>query len=163
MSLILSAKTSFGKSLIFNVLPLLLPSGIGIVLTILTLKLINKSWFNRVKSYDLAKAFVHYAKRRAGKERAKTAPGFVRMVVYLPMHGDMMLIDSSVHKSGVCPVSHFYKNVIRIFAFRKRMTAVLLDEVHFVDGWPIFVQGISKLHVLRTRLAPLSWVNCYSG
>lgn len=57
--LILIARTSFEKSLIFNVLSLLLSTKISVILIVLFLKLISKQQFNRVKRYNRNKFFIY--------------------------------------------------------------------------------------------------------
>ncbi len=58
-SLILLARTSFGKSLIFNVLSLLHSIKTSVVLIVVSLKLISEQQVNRVKNYNRGRPFVY--------------------------------------------------------------------------------------------------------
>jgi len=57
--LILIARTSFNKSLIFNVFSLLLLIKTSVVLIVLSLKLISEQQFNRIKHYNSESDFIY--------------------------------------------------------------------------------------------------------
>jgi len=57
--LILIARTSFNKNLIFNVVSLLSLVETSVVLIILSLKLISEQQFNRIKHYNCESSFIY--------------------------------------------------------------------------------------------------------
>lgn len=74
-SLILLARTSFGKSLIFNVLPLLHPSKTSVILIVMPLKLISEQQVNRVKDYNRGRPFVYDVDHNSRRDRLSIAAG----------------------------------------------------------------------------------------
>lgn len=74
-ALILIARTSFGKSLVFNMLPLLHPVLRGIVLVVIPLKHIARQQWERVNLYDRAKAFVYDKDHKSKLDRQRIAAG----------------------------------------------------------------------------------------
>ena len=85
-SLILIARTSFGKSLVFNMLPLLHPRNTGIVLVVVPLKLIAEQQYEKVNKFPRARSFVYDKDHKSKLDRQRIAAG-----VYT--HGTKLSID----------------------------------------------------------------------
>ena len=74
-SLILIARTSFGKSLVFNMLPLLHPRNTGIVLVVVPLKLIAEQQYEKVNKFPRALSFVYDKNHKSRLDRQRIAAG----------------------------------------------------------------------------------------
>jgi len=131
--LILIARTSFNKSLIFNVLSLLLLIKTSVVLIVLSLKLISEQQFNRIKHYNCKSDFVYNVNHKLRIDR-------LRIATSLYIHDNLFafvaivknLIAQIYISSKYSLFFKFTQDVISNLDFRSCLTIVIINEMHFV-------------------------------
>ncbi|KAL8895718.1 MAG: hypothetical protein Q9192_003478 [Flavoplaca navasiana] len=140
---ILIAKTGFGKSLLFETVPLLDPQRPGIALVVTPLKSI--SWQEEIKVDALpgARAAVYDGETKSQRLRYEIAAGYYTHVFISP---ELLLsVD-------------FHKDVINADTFRERLRLFAIDELHCVEDWKNFRVQYSCVGVVKSRLPPVPFL-----
>lgn len=136
--LILIAKTGWGKSLIFQCIPLLHPDK-NICLLIVPLNLLEEDQASHINEIDGCAACILNATTNTAALRNKIKDGEYTHVLTSP--------EIVLHKKFL-PVLHNEQ-------FRHRLALVGIDELHVAEQWgKSFRPGYSQLNILRARLGP---------
>ncbi|KAL9041226.1 MAG: hypothetical protein Q9180_001422 [Flavoplaca navasiana] len=138
---ILIAKTGFGKSLLFETVPLLDPPRPGIALVVSPLKSISWQEEAKINALPGARAAVYDGETKNQRLRYEIAAGYYT-------HGNPELLLSN----------EFHHDVINSDAFRERLRLLAIDELHCVEDWKTFRVQYSKIRVARCRLPPVPFL-----
>jgi len=133
--LILIAKTSFNKSLIFNVLFLFSLVETSVVIIVLFLKLISEQQFNRVKHYNCKSDFIYDVNHKSRIDRLRIA---IDLYIYNSLFALVAIVrnlTTQVYISSKYNLSFkFTQNVISNIDFRSYLIIVIINEMHFVHN-----------------------------
>lgn len=142
--LLLVAKTSFGKSLILQLLPCLIRD--AIVLILLPLNAIGAEQMEKIQTLPGARP-LHLTADNNNNQRL----AFVRSGYY-----SHILVSPEIACS-----QHFRQSVLSDSRFRNRIKAVMIDEVHLVVDWGLtFRESYTHLRYLRNVLGHKPWFGC---
>ena len=141
---ILVAQTSFGKSLIFQILPLLV-SG-GIILIILPLNAIGKDQWTKIRELPGA-----YPIMLCAENNSKTTLEEIRNGIYTHV-----LVSPEIACS-----KRFREIVLNDPKFKSKVAAVTVDEVHLVIDWGTsFRKSYIMLRSIRQVIGDKPWFGC---
>jgi len=142
--LMLIAKTSFGKSMMFQAMSAIIPSRITIVIVPLTI--IGKQQRDKIASFPGTKPVLLTAKTRTKKILAEIQAGVFTHILMGP-------------EQAVGPKTG---RIMRDPAFKSRVGLVAVDECHLVDHWgDKFRQKYTKIKLLRQWLGDrIPWYAC---
>ena len=142
--LLLVAKTSFGKSVILQLLPCLIPD--ATVLILVPLNAIGAEQLSKIQSLPGTRP-IHL---NADNSNTRTLAD-IRCGVY-----------THILVSPEIACSHrFRRAVLSNSTFRARIKAVLVDEVHLVVDWgQAFRESYTHLRYLRNVLGQRPWFGC---
>ena len=141
--LLLAAKTSFGKSIIFQAAPLFCRGGIGIIIT--PLDRIGQE--QSIKIQRLPGANSVFINGRTNKSNALAQD--IEMGVYTH------IIMGPEIAAG------WFRSIATSPSFKKRVTVVGVDELHLVALWGSGIRPqYAQLSLLRRRLGATPWFGC---
>ena len=142
--LLLAAKTSFGKSVIFQLLPLLFSN--GIILIILPLNAIGEDQRQKIEELPGASPMLLRAENNTVEVRQKIRQGAHTHVLLSP--------------EIACSLE-FKRQVLDFPEFKSRVRAVAVDEVHLTVDWgKCFRKSYAMLRNLRQSLGDRPWFGC---
>lgn len=141
---ILVAKTGYGKSVVPQLLPLLVKN--SIVLILLPLNALGAEQLGDIEKLPLAKPiWLH-----AGNNNLSTLQ---RIKAGIYTH---ILLSPEI----ACSIK-FYDQVVSSSWFRSRLKAIIIDEVHLTVDWgQSFRKAYSLLKHFRNRLGGKPWFGC---
>lgn len=119
--LLLLDKTGFGKSLIFQLLPLITPVP-GVVLILMPLKLLQAEQSLMINRIPTSKAFVLNGKNNQKHIQKEAAKGGYTHIFTSP---------------EIALFKQFKKHVLDDTEFTDRLCLLAIDEIHLVDQWAV--------------------------
>ena len=140
---ILVAKTGYGKSVIPQLLPLLIKD--SIVPTLLLLNALGAEQSMDIAALPLAKPIWLHAENNDNLTLKKIKAG---------------LYTHSLLSPEIACSLKFYDQVLSGTYFRKRLKAVVIDEIHLVVDWGRAFRKYSLLKHFRNRLGRKPWFGC---
>ena len=141
---ILIAKTGYGKSVVPQLLPLLSPD--SIVLIILPLNALGAEQLVDIEKLPLANPVWLHADNNDESMLRRIAAGLYTHILVSP--------------EIACSLK-FCDQVVSQTLFRKRLRAVVVDEVHLVVDWGrSFRKAYSLLKHFRNRIGQKPWFGC---
>lgn len=117
--LLLLAKTGFGKSLIFQLMPFLTIAP-GVVLTLIPLKLLQAEQSEKINLLPGRKGIVLNGENNTSSVLAEIANGGYSHVFSSP---------------GIALLKKFKQNILDCSSFTKRLCLLAVDEIHLVEEW----------------------------
>jgi superfamily II DNA helicase RecQ len=141
---ILVAQTSFGKSLIFQMLPLLI-SG-AIIIIIMPLNAIGKDQWTKIKELPGGHPIMLCA-----ENNTKTSLQEIQNGIYTHV-----LVSPEIASS-----KRFRETVLNDPKFKSKVAAVTVDEVHLVVDWgSTFRKSYTMLRSIRQVIGDRPWFGC---
>jgi superfamily II DNA helicase RecQ len=141
---ILVAQTSFGKSLIFQILPLLV-SG-GMIVIILPLNAIGKDQWTKIRELPGAYPIMLCAENNNNTTLAGIRNGIYTHVLVSP---------------EIACSKRFGEIVLNDPKFKSKVAAVTVDEVHLVIDWGTsFRKSYTMLRSIRQVIGDRPWFGC---
>ena len=138
------AKTGYGKSVVPQLLPLIIKNSIVIIL--LPLNALGAEQLEDIEKLPLAKPFWLHAGNNNPSTLQRIRAGIYTHILLSP--------------EIACSIK-FYDQVLSSSWFRKRLKAVVIDEVHLVVDWGrSFRKAYSLLKHFRNRLGGQPWFGC---
>ena len=142
--LLLVAKTSFGKSLILQLLPCLIRD--SIVLILLPLNAIGAEQMEKIQTLPGAQPIHLTADNNNNQTLAAVRSGYYSHILVSP---------------EIACSKYFRESVLSDSKFRSRVKAVMVDEVHLVVDWGLtFRESYTHLRYLRNELGHKPWFGC---
>ena len=151
--LILIARISFDKSLIFNMLFLLHFRNTNIVLMMMFLKFIAKQQYEKINKFSRIRFFVYDKNHKFKLNRQ-------RIVVEMYTHDTKLSIDCQnfcwqwtvfINFEYIFSIE-FNENICKKSKFRERLIIVIVNELHLINDWRDFRSKFNEFHVLKSRL-----------
>ena len=152
--LILIARISFDKNLIFNMLSLLHSRNTSIVLMMMFLKFIAKQQYEKINKFSRIRFFIYDKNHKFKLNRQ-------RIAVEMYTHDTKLWIDCQnfcwqwtmfINFEYILSIE-FNENICKKSKFRERLIVVIVDELHLIDDWRDFRSEFNELHVLKSRLS----------
>ena len=142
--LLLMAKTGFGKSLIFQLLPFMMMPQTGVVLTLMPLKLLQAEQSEMINHLPHGKAIVLNGENNQKHVQDDIARGNYTHVFTSP--------EIALSKK-------FKKHVLDRNEFTDRLCLLAIDKIHLVDEWGKLHCGLKKLEIagVEASLSSFSW------
>ena len=141
---ILVAQTSFGKSLIFQMLPLLVDD--GLVLNILPLNAIGKDQLTKIQELPGANPIMLCADNNHEPTLQRIRNGIYTHILVSP---------------EIACSKYFMETVLNNPKFKSRVVAVTVDEVHLVVDWGTsFRKSYTMLRSVRQVIGDKPWFGC---
>lgn len=142
--LLLVAKTSFGKSLILQLLPCLVRD--AIVLVLLPLNAIGAEQMEKIKTLPGAQPIHLTANNNNNQTLAAVRNGDYSHILVSP---------------EIACSQRFRESVLSDSKLRSRIKAVMVDEVHLVVDWGLtFRESYTHLRYLRNVIGYKPWFGC---
>jgi len=141
---ILVAQTSFGKSLIFQMLPLLVDN--ALILTILPLNAIGKDQWTKIQELPGANPIMLCAENNSETTLQGIRNGICTHILVSP---------------EIACSKYFRETVLNNPKFKSRVAAVTVDEVHLVIDWGTsFRKSYTILRSIRQVIGDRPWFGC---
>jgi superfamily II DNA helicase RecQ len=142
--LLLVAKTSFGKSVILQLFPCLIPDAVALIL--LPLNAIGTEQFKKIQTLPGARPIHLTAQNNNAQVLADIRCGLYTHILLSP---------------EIARSRKFRKSVLSNQKLRERIKAVMVDEVHLVVDWgQTFRESYTHLRYLRDVLGEKPWFGC---
>jgi superfamily II DNA or RNA helicase len=142
--LLLVAKTSFGKSLILQLLPCLIQGAIALIL--LPLNAIGAEQMERIQTLPGARPIHLTANNNNNQTLIDVRSGYYSHILVSP---------------EIACSQRFRESVLSDSKLRSRIKAVMVDEVHLVVDWGLtFRESYTHLKYLRNVLGHKPWFGC---